>query len=248
METRSLGTRGPAVFALGLGCMGMNHHRGEVPDHAAMVGLIRAAVERGVTFFDTAEVYRPVHQREPGRRGAGAVQGTGDHRHQVRLRAGRTGRAEQPSRAHPRRGGRLAAPPAGGHHRPVLPAPGRPGRAHRGGRRHRPRPDRRRQSQALRPVGAGCADDPARARRAAGHGGAERVLAVVAAAGRRNPARLRGARDRLRALQSARPRLPHRQHRRDHHLRRRRQPGHPAALRAGRAQGEPRPRRPAGRG
>ena len=59
MKTRSLGIRGPAVSALGLGCMGMNHHRGEVPDHAAMVGLIRAAVERGVTFFDTAEVYGP---------------------------------------------------------------------------------------------------------------------------------------------------------------------------------------------
>ena len=59
MEKRSLGAHGPTVSALGLGCMGMNHHRGALPDHAEMVALIRAAVERGVTFFDTAEVYGP---------------------------------------------------------------------------------------------------------------------------------------------------------------------------------------------
>ena len=59
MNRRSLGPRGPEVSAIGLGCMGMNHHRGEVPDRNEMIALIRAAVERGVTFFDTAEVYGP---------------------------------------------------------------------------------------------------------------------------------------------------------------------------------------------
>ena len=59
MQTRRLGQNGPEVSAMGLGCMGMNHHRGEVPDHQAMLALIHAAVERGVTFFDTAEVYGP---------------------------------------------------------------------------------------------------------------------------------------------------------------------------------------------
>jgi Aldo/keto reductase family len=59
MERRTLGNSGLEVSALGLGCMGMNYHRGPAPDRAEMVALIRAAVERGVTFFDTAEVYGP---------------------------------------------------------------------------------------------------------------------------------------------------------------------------------------------
>jgi aryl-alcohol dehydrogenase-like predicted oxidoreductase len=59
MQTRKLGNSGLAVSALGLGCMGMNYHRGPAPDRAEMIVLIRAAVERGITFFDTAEVYGP---------------------------------------------------------------------------------------------------------------------------------------------------------------------------------------------
>jgi len=47
------------VSAIGLGCMGMNHHRGPAPDKAAMIELIGDAVARGVTLFDTAEVYGP---------------------------------------------------------------------------------------------------------------------------------------------------------------------------------------------
>ena len=59
MQQRKLGSRGPTVSAIGLGCMGMNHHRGVVPDRREMIALIQSAVERGVTFFDTAEVYGP---------------------------------------------------------------------------------------------------------------------------------------------------------------------------------------------
>jgi len=62
MQTRTLtvAAHGPfEVSALGLGCMGMNYHRGPAPDRNAMIALIRAAVERGVSFFDTAEVYGP---------------------------------------------------------------------------------------------------------------------------------------------------------------------------------------------
>jgi len=59
MLTRVLGESGLEVSAIGLGCMGMNHHRGVAPDRDAMIRLARAAVERGVTFFDTAEVYGP---------------------------------------------------------------------------------------------------------------------------------------------------------------------------------------------
>jgi aryl-alcohol dehydrogenase-like predicted oxidoreductase len=44
--------------------MGMNYHRGPAPDKKAMIGLIRTAVERGVTFYDTAEVYGPFTNEE----------------------------------------------------------------------------------------------------------------------------------------------------------------------------------------
>jgi aryl-alcohol dehydrogenase-like predicted oxidoreductase len=64
METRKLGNSGLEVSAVGLGCMGMNYHRGPAPDRAEMMALIRAAVERGVTFFDTAEVYGPFTNEE----------------------------------------------------------------------------------------------------------------------------------------------------------------------------------------
>jgi aryl-alcohol dehydrogenase-like predicted oxidoreductase len=52
------------VSALGLGCMGLNYDRGPHPDRQAMIALIRSAVERGVTFFDTAEGYGPYTNEE----------------------------------------------------------------------------------------------------------------------------------------------------------------------------------------
>jgi aryl-alcohol dehydrogenase-like predicted oxidoreductase len=64
METRRLGSSGLEVSALGLGCMGLNYHRGPAPDRTEMIDLLRAAVERGVTFFDTAEVYGPFTNEE----------------------------------------------------------------------------------------------------------------------------------------------------------------------------------------
>jgi aryl-alcohol dehydrogenase-like predicted oxidoreductase len=64
MQTRTLGKNGLAVSALGFGCMGLNHHRGPAPDRGAMIALVRAAVERGVTFFDTAEAYGPFTNEE----------------------------------------------------------------------------------------------------------------------------------------------------------------------------------------
>ncbi len=59
MQTRTLGAGGLEVSAIGLGCMGMSFSYGPPKDTDEMVGLIRAAVDRGVTFFDTAEVYGP---------------------------------------------------------------------------------------------------------------------------------------------------------------------------------------------
>jgi aryl-alcohol dehydrogenase-like predicted oxidoreductase len=64
MQTRELGSNGLTVSAIGLGCMGLNYHRGPAPDRAQMIALVRAAVERGVTFFDTAEVYGPFTNEE----------------------------------------------------------------------------------------------------------------------------------------------------------------------------------------
>ena len=64
MQTRVLGSNGLEVSAIGLGCMGLNHHRGVAPDRNEMIALLRAAVERGVTFFDTAEVYGPFTDEE----------------------------------------------------------------------------------------------------------------------------------------------------------------------------------------
>ncbi len=59
MQTRTLGTNGLHVSALGLGCMGLSFGLGPAVEKAEAISLIRAAVERGVTFFDTAEVYGP---------------------------------------------------------------------------------------------------------------------------------------------------------------------------------------------
>ena len=57
MQTRKLGSSGLEVSAIGLGCMGMSANYGEPKNSQDMIGLIRAAVDRGVTFFDTAETY-----------------------------------------------------------------------------------------------------------------------------------------------------------------------------------------------
>jgi aryl-alcohol dehydrogenase-like predicted oxidoreductase len=59
MQTRTLGKSGLEVSAIGLGCMGMSFSYGPPADKPAMIALMRAAVDQGVTFFDTAEVYGP---------------------------------------------------------------------------------------------------------------------------------------------------------------------------------------------
>jgi aryl-alcohol dehydrogenase-like predicted oxidoreductase len=63
MHKRTLGA-GLEVSAIGLGCMGMSQSFPPIPDRGDSIALIRAAVERGVTFFDTAQVYGPFHNEE----------------------------------------------------------------------------------------------------------------------------------------------------------------------------------------
>jgi len=64
MKKRRLGKSGIEVSAIGLGCMGMSFSYGTPPDRNEMIKVIRGAVERGVTFFDTAEVYGPFTNEE----------------------------------------------------------------------------------------------------------------------------------------------------------------------------------------
>ena len=64
MQKRTLGASGLEVSALGLGCMGLSFGLGPATDRQSAVALIRAAVERGVTFFDTAQVYGPFTNEE----------------------------------------------------------------------------------------------------------------------------------------------------------------------------------------
>ena len=64
MQTRTLGSSGLEVSAIGFGCMGLSYGLGPPVERAEAVKLIRAAFDRGVTFFDTAEVYGPFVNEE----------------------------------------------------------------------------------------------------------------------------------------------------------------------------------------
>jgi aryl-alcohol dehydrogenase-like predicted oxidoreductase len=64
MQKRKLGSSNLEVSALGLGCMGMSYGYGPAHDKKEMISVIRSAVEHGVTFFDTAEIYGPFTHQE----------------------------------------------------------------------------------------------------------------------------------------------------------------------------------------
>jgi len=64
MQTRKLGNSNLEVSALGLGCMRMSHDESPIPDKQEMISFLHAAVDRGITFFDTAEVYGPFTNEE----------------------------------------------------------------------------------------------------------------------------------------------------------------------------------------
>jgi aryl-alcohol dehydrogenase-like predicted oxidoreductase len=76
MKTRALGRGGPQVSAIGLGCMGMSWSYGTEPlDEAESIRTLHRAVEAGITFFDTAEVYGPFHNEEVVGRGLKELRG-----------------------------------------------------------------------------------------------------------------------------------------------------------------------------
>ena len=127
MQKRKLGNSNLEVSALGLGCMGMSFGYGPAGDKQEMISVIRAAVERGVTFFDTAEVYGPFTNEElvgealaPFRERVVIATKFG---FKLDPNTGKAGRAGQSARAHQgsRRG--LAQATQDGCHRSALSAP-----------------------------------------------------------------------------------------------------------------------------
>ena len=181
MQTRKLGRSALEISAIGLGCMGLNYHRGPAPDRKAMIALIRAAAARGVTFFDTAEVYGPFTNEElvgealePFRKDVVIATKFGHD-----LSSG--GLDSRPERIRQAVEGslkrlRVEAIDLYYQHRV------RPERSDRGRRGRGQGSDRRRQGQALRAVRAGRRDHPPRACGPAGRGRPERIFPLVARA------------------------------------------------------------------
>jgi aryl-alcohol dehydrogenase-like predicted oxidoreductase len=87
MQKRKLGNSNLEVSVLGLGCMGMSWSYFPIPDRKEMISLIQAAVERGVTFFDIAEVYGPYTNEELVGEALSPFPRASCYRHQVRLSA-----------------------------------------------------------------------------------------------------------------------------------------------------------------
>mgnify|MGYP003694732393 CR=1 FL=1 len=164
------------------GAWGMSVSYGPPADKREMIALIRSAVERGVTFFDTAEVYGPFTNEELVGEALAPFRGRVVIATKFGFKLDPSGgprwsawtAGPSTSRRSPKAS--LAAA-RGRRHRSLLPAPRRPGRADRRRRRSGEGPDSAGQGQALRPLRSRRADDPSRTRRPAGHRRPERVLA-----------------------------------------------------------------------
>lgn len=234
MDTRTLG-QGLEVSALGLGCMGMSQSFGTRPPRDEMITFLRAAVDRGVTLFDTAEVYGPFHNEELVGEALQSV------REDVVIatkfgfafdeNGKQTGVTSRPDdiRAAVEGSLRLLRTDAIDllyQHRvdpdvPIEDVAGTVKELIEAGKvRH----------FGMSEAGVGTIRRAQRG--AARHGAAERVLPVLARARGRNPSSPRGARHRLRAIQSARARAPDRAGDRRYPVRRGRHPRLPSPLRA----------------
>ena len=127
MQKRKLGSGGLEVSAIGLGCMGMSQSYGEPMATPDAVKLIRAAFERGITFFDTAEVYGPFKNEEVV---GEALQPIRDQvviatKFGIDIGGHGSERHGQPAGAYPRRRRGLAQAAQDRPHRSLLPAPRR---------------------------------------------------------------------------------------------------------------------------
>ena len=186
MQKRKLGKSNLEVSALGLGCMGLSFGYGPPTEKQQAIALIRAAFERGVTFFDTAEAYGPYKNEELVGEAVAPVPRKGRHRHKVWLRypsmttARSTGR-QQPARAHPAKSPKprssASAPTSSTcfyQHRvdPEVPIEEVAGAVKDLIAEGKVKP--------LRHVRSWREDHPPRPRRAACHGTAKRIFAVVA--------------------------------------------------------------------
>ncbi len=146
MQKRTLGKSGLEVSALGYGCMGLDFGYANKVSKQDGIALIRQAVDRGVTFFDTAEVYGPFTNEAM----------VGEALRPVRDRvviatkfgfsiiAGKQAGSEQQARTHQDSRRRFAQAPGRRADRPAVSAPGRSERADRGRRRSGQESDRRR--------------------------------------------------------------------------------------------------------
>jgi len=174
MQTRTLGKSDLELSVIGLGCMGMSFGHGPAKDRQEMIAVLRGAVERGVTFFDTAQVYGPFANEEL------------------------LGEALQPVRD------RVVIATKFGF---GFDAEGKPQ-----GLDSRPEHIRKTTDASLKRLRTDVIDLLYQHRVG--------VLALVAGAGGSDPAAARGAWHRVRAFQPAGQGLPHRQDRRDDHVRR----------------------------
>ena len=216
MQKRKLGKSNLEVSAMGLGCMGMSFSYGPPKDKKEMTELLHAAVDRGITFFDTAEVYGPFTNEEL------------------------VGEALAPFHGKVVIATKFGFDLGGGDNRPgaagVNSRPEHIKQAVEGSLKrledrvidllyqHRVDPNvpiedvagavkeliRSWQSETLRPSEAGVQDDPPRPRGAAGHRPAERILVVVEKAGAGSDPDAGRTRDRLRAVQPAGQGFSHR--------------------------------------
>ena len=209
---RRLGRNGPEVSAIGLGCMGMSEFYGAAAKQES-IATIHHALDRGVTFLDTADMYGVGRNEElvgraiarPPRRGL-----PGDQVRQCPRPERRVPRRPRRSRICPL--GLRGEPQAAGRRddRPLLPASRRSQRADRGHGRRDGAAAGGGEGPLPRPVRSGAADDPRRPCDVADHRGADRAVAVEPRCGSRGAADGARARHRLCRLFAARPRLPDR--------------------------------------